>query len=38
MSVSISGEGSVTGIDQGLNIVGVVTATQVKVGSAFPSL
>jgi hypothetical protein len=34
MSVSISGEGSVTGIDQGLNIVGVVTATQVKVGSA----
>ena len=34
MSVSISGEGSVTGIDQGLNVVGVVTATQVKVGSA----
>ena len=27
MSVSISGEGSVTGIDQGLNISGIVTAT-----------
>jgi len=34
MSVSISGEGSVTGIDQGLNVVGVVTASQVNVGSA----
>ena len=27
MSVSISGEGSVTGIDQGLNVVGVLTAS-----------
>jgi len=33
MSVSISGDGSVTGIDQGLNVVGVVTATTISVGS-----
>lgn len=33
MSVSISGDGSVTGIDQGLNVVGVVTATTLNVGT-----
>ena len=33
MSVSISGDGSLTGIDQGLNVVGVVTATTLNVGT-----
>lgn len=33
MSVSISGDGSLSGIDQGLNVVGVVTATTLNVGT-----
>jgi len=33
MSVSISGDGALTGIDQGLNVVGVTTLTQLNVGT-----
>ena len=33
MSVSISGDGSLSGVDQGLNVVGVVTATTLNVGT-----
>ena len=34
MSVQIKGVGTIGGLDQGLNIVGVTTATNFKTGSS----